>query len=620
MFATFQQSADRNFVRSVTGMARNNPPPPYFDFMHVVACMPKAQAGFGYDASVAPTLDLHTPGGGHPDYFRWTPTSAAADPRNNHEQLTKWCRVVTTVQTFAGNIGDYDDTRTPKWNGRLVSFTITTVRTLYNYYQNQVDLKQGHLDAACADDETTVTDGKYVPSGSRVTNPTVFNPGDDKTKTGLPTGCDITDEYYFHVTDPWGATWHLADFAALASDAWKSHDSTIAPTLTDASFSATYSYPYNGSEDFTNANYVSIISESTTFSSPYSMGELVADTNTLLASVSLSPKSNVTTREGPLYFDYFGIKAADTTRPNLIPAGQVYDGSGKYTVTGLAYGQAYGVNAGANETVGGITSYGLAGLFDDVGYGSYAPGLQRAVVNSSFYTFYWGTDDTHHMTGHDGGKYMDWFTVLRYNDENNWNGATLARSGTSGGFVARATSLVMNGTAGAAVTAHITKAHVNLLTVFPCGSGGASVTIITAQKSVGTNFPLIYLCEQNTDDNGNYSPLGFAIGSLILSKSLVRVPKNPASVTQDDTLFANIDGFFPSTTTEVWAANLPDYSDIRTYFDGIITPGEHIFMPSDVPLFATKTFCEDGKYGTTTPQPTAPQTEGAGDGNSGAGG
>lgn len=616
----FQQSKF-GFVKSATGQERNFYPA-YYDFMAIAAILPYPAIGFGYDG----TSSFSDPTDGTPYYHWLTP---GVEPGWGVEFYNT---VTTTVNYFSG-------------------FSSVTVRTMLPYWENPNDPTSG------TPVTTPATDLRItgIPGASNfvTTEVTTYI---NSSHVGGPdfAGATMPGPYGDYQQNVDGS-WYQAVPPAVENSILE-QDEDFPPTVTVAGVTEYWNltgapgtthngvnYGFDGKlPDPYHAYYNGVVSSTIAYSGGMTGEQFIANVQALCGAVALSPGQYIGTREGNVFFDYFGVDATTKYATNYV-TNQRYDQTGTAVIT-VPANQMLGITCGANEA--GMTDDVLfAGQTSDTDnfafdywpavwtgqskFGNDAPG---GTISTSIRVPYWAGGENQNRGAE--GPFPDTTVFVTKNGSitlyggtlwtslTQWQATTVQAVGdaiTNGGgqfsgnpylrIVCVAIRLdattgdteptwtptvgwtVWDGNVqwqvtdlGTPVTARITIAHVNKLLLFPLKEGA----IITNQYE-GKIIPVAANMYFNPDFGGDGGTIIPGPGQdFWCASSRITVPKTYATYLQDVTCFGDMSGTIGNELLQV--PNLLYFTG-DTLFDGEtapltealpgLTPGLHIFGPTE---------------------------------------
>jgi hypothetical protein len=358
-----------------------------YDAMHVTAVVPNYAKSYGLISPAVYRL-FHYDSGGGDDYYYWDSTAELGD---NGWQPDHFYTTRTETTTY------------------LNGYKETVVYQRWPFFSNPANLQQTAIDA-----ESDTFLGTDAPSTDSL------NPADDLRLTGFPTGAEET-----HKTTRENPP-NLDENTWI--DGWRTPGSRGAPPGTTNEINRctkeeSEDYPplYDGDSSVTHylvgyynpTIYVPNVDDPTpvpavtrviAYSGKVMWSDFIASLQSLLDSVGLSRNAVVTTREGNLYFDYFGTSACAGLVSNQVPSGATYDQHGEYTFS-VAAKQLFGIQVGANEASldgGGVGSY--PPLFNDSDDTAFVWGAYDGVGSASGaggqpWPYHW-QDDSYPTSGY----------------------------------------------------------------------------------------------------------------------------------------------------------------------------------------------------------------------------
>lgn len=371
-----------------------------------------------------------------------------------------------------------------------------------------------------------------------------------------------------------------------------------APTIAGNGLTATMYWP---------ANYPTLIapaglkpyypiSTTITFSTPVTWSQYLAAIQELLDYVPLIP-STVGTREGPVWFDFYGLSSVAAGAPQRDLSGYSYNASGVATIP-ITPNRLYSIQMGANENyTGGFNScWQASGPFSAVNN-------QLVIIENTGFPVQWkdGTTPTG-ITDYVASPPATTLTQTcpyiefdgGYNTQNNAPGATA----DSQQFISELSTLTLyNGKPSSPVTAILATGKCNQLLVFPTkGHAARNPPVVTmlngwGYASGGSNFSFTYPVYPaiNCPAAAVASFPGGIMYGYAMAATRIKIPLKFASVTSDPTLFQTLQyagtaGIFPNCNN-MDAERFRNFSDqtTLTYFEhGPLTTGEYSFGPEDV--------------------------------------
>ena len=569
-------------MRCPSGQARNYSVQYIWDFMSLTALFPRCWAAPAFDTGTEPVLQNIS---AYPaDYRRWT----SPQLKNGYGQLN--FRTIITVLTY--NYGRVE----------------TTVQTTFPWWLNPMNPTPGNSAHFTLPDYTT----SYVA-------PATYDRTQDLRLTGCPANPETLTESWSNGValvlvggDGTYPSYYVAPNGKFYTNDGPgfqpSQDAQPPPVVTQTSCEQFFDDgSENGALDGSAPNpghaiHARVIDQLTTVTN--GVDPEAACQALMTSAPALSPKTNFLGREGNLYFDYFGVSSIYPDLTNYA-AGNMYALNGKATIT-VPANTLLGVQPGVNEGASPLPATS-PGFYNGAGSPAFAyyfdAGLVAAPLTSPVKVPDWagGVNAFNGL----GGSYPDCSTFCSSGihvqlSGGGWPGLTqwsagstpspgdiitnvndgsstfafyklqCTVAGTGGGSEPNWSSLSVGGTItdggvtwmllakGAPVTARVTNTHANRVMIFPLNTGN----IATAEESLVPLYPA-----QNNDPNNDAgsSPTGFP--GFVCQSSLLRVPKNPMTVTQDVALFndINVGGYFPnlqlniSMALELDANYLPDY-------------------------------------------------------------
>ena len=609
--------------------------PKYWDFMSVTAMTPINWAAAAYDLTTPMQLQNFSGSDGFADYKLWPLQSF-----NNNVGWDKQCyATITTITTY---------------NTGLVTVSVTSNKPWFFNPNNPTALL------------TSLPGG--LPGAGGVTNPTNSVPAPDPTSEfrlfGIPGGgCENVESSFDNgvtLTLVSGTPGTYPDYYSSSGKPglyfqgrntgdYGGFDQTSCPPPTVTPTSCTQFFPDGTSGGVYDGSSIGKAIRIGATSVTIILSDAVDTPATCAAlcnSVPLSPLSLMTTREGPLYFDYF--RTSSTVNGSPI-SGYSYgvDGTASIPVTP---NQLYGITLGANENLlsdptptistgfgipgvvvggtppfvnfvylwNGVTTYGITATADEKtqlkcpgwadgtstnnsATGPY-PDCWTFMVQGSSVTLnggwqgfsQWAPGGTAApmgivtnviSTGH-GAYYKLQSTLGGTNSFTEPDWSTMSVGGTITDTGSDGSGVVWTLLAkGAPVTATITPTRVNRLIIFPLNTGN----VITAQAdSTMTCYPAQLNDPQGDLDSGS-APENFP-ACLIAQASRIRVPPNPLSftATTDVACMSDMAGIFPDLELNInvclsLSGGRPDWTNqSRTGLYEILSVGETILGPGSV--------------------------------------